>query len=163
MGAGKSTVGRLVADVMNWRFVDLDEMIERRAGATIAEIFERDGEAAFRRLEAQALEAAAADEPAVIATGGGVMASAPNRELMARSGSTIWLAPPFEVLMERLEAAPAGVRPLLGDRADARRRYESRRRDYSRADHRLEIGRNETAAAVAVRVVQLVRGAPCAT
>src|SRR5579871_2358329 len=88
MAAGKSTVGRALAGLLNWRFIDLDSEIERAEGQTIREIFARRGEAAFRRLESETLRAilAGASRAAVIALGGGTFVQPQNPELLAAGG-----------------------------------------------------------------------------
>jgi shikimate kinase len=163
MGAGKSSVGGLLADVMKLRFVDLDHRVEQRAGESIAAIFERRGEPAFRRLETSALAEAAAESGVVVATGGGVMISAGNRELMARTGVTVWLNPDFETIARRLRDEPPGRRPLFRDPARAEALFRQRLPAYGSADLRVDILADEQPAAVAARVADRLLERRCAT
>jgi 3-dehydroquinate synthase len=122
-GSGKSTTGRLLAERLAWEFIDTDDAIEREAGCTIAELFAREGEAAFRQRELRALEAAAAHEPAVIATGGGAPTIPAARPILG-SGFVVWLAVSPEIAARRILAAPHGSeRPLLA--GDPRARLEA--------------------------------------
>src|SRR4051794_6921672 len=92
MGSGKTTVGRMVAARLGRRFLDSDEQVEAATGRTVREIFESDGEAAYRVLESKALcEALASRPPAVIAAAGGTVLSADNRAAMRASGEVVWL------------------------------------------------------------------------
>ena len=106
MGAGKSTVGRLLSQILNLEFVDLDTEIEMLAGRHIAGIFEDLGEQEFRDLERKCLEAS--PENAIIATGGGCFIF--NTDWMLANGTTVYLKVPFEVLASRIGADPS--RPL---------------------------------------------------
>jgi shikimate kinase len=115
-GSGKSTVGPELARRLGVPFVELDAEIERAAGATIREIFERDGEARFRELEAQALTDAAARDPSVVSCGGGVVLEPANRILLRATGEVVFLSVPIEVLRERVR--PAADRPLIRDPGD---------------------------------------------
>lgn len=118
-GSGKTSAGRLVADALGWTFVDTDALVEERAGRTIVRIFAEDGEAAFRALEARALDDAAGMERVVIATGGGMVESEANRDRMRAAGWRVTLAVSPTVALARLSAPgeAEGVerreRPLL--------------------------------------------------
>jgi shikimate kinase len=152
MGSGKTTVGRLLAQQLAWRFVDLDERIEKQAGLRITEIFQRLGEPAFRELEraelARALgEAAASAMPAVLALGGGTFAQAENLEMLRaacspagapRAGCVIWLDCPFELLLSR--CVTMDDRPLFRDEISFRKLYDARLPFYRHADLRVEGG-----------------------
>jgi shikimate kinase len=114
MGAGKSTVGRLVADKLDWRYVDSDTEVERSTGLTVPELFARDGEEAFRAAESDALERACADtEPTVVSVAGGAVLREANRSLLAASGTVIWLRAPVSLLARRV--GDGAGRPLLDD------------------------------------------------
>ena len=112
-GAGKSVVGRAAAALLGWSFVDVDAEVVRRTGKPVSAVFAEEGEAAFRRLEAEALSEACSRGPAVIATGGGAIADAANRELMLRSGVVVCLEARTDTILERLAADGTEVRPLL--------------------------------------------------
>jgi shikimate kinase len=130
MASGKTTVGRIVAERLGWGYLDSDEQVCERTGRSVREIFEEDGEAAFRKEERLALEAAVADDqPRVISVAGGAVLDLANRTLLRRAGTVAWLRAAPEVLAERVEASGQGHRPLLGDdptgnlrRLDAERR-----------------------------------------
>ena len=157
MGAGKTAVGRRLAQRLGLPFLDLDREIETRAGRSIPELFRERGEAAFRTLEADALTAASRGERRVIATGGGIVERASNRETMRRSGRVLWLDVPFDTLLRRL-AGGAADRPLFRDPDQARRLYESRLDAYRRCDLRIEVGPEDVADAVAERVERQLDG-----
>jgi shikimate kinase len=111
---GKSTVARLVAQRSGWMAVDIDELIVARTGRTIPDIFERDGEVAFRDLEAAALAEALAGERRVVATGGGAVLRQDNRALMKARGWVVLLEARPETILARLQVAAASEpRPLL--------------------------------------------------
>ena len=110
MGAGKSTVGPALARRLELPFVDLDAEIERASGLSIPEIFEAQGEAAFRALEAEALDRMAGTER-VVAIGGGALTQPGVRERVAAAGTVVYLRAAPETLLERI-GDPEG-RPLL--------------------------------------------------
>jgi shikimate kinase len=119
-GAGKSSVGRALADGTGWPLRDTDALIVAAAGRTIAEIFAAEGEPHFRELEAAALEEALAGGPAIVATGGGAVLREANRALLRERARCIWLDAATATLVARL-GAHAERRPLLADPSPAER------------------------------------------
>jgi shikimate kinase len=123
MGAGKTTVGRLLADRLGWRYADSDDAVERRTGRTVRELFEAGGEGAFRPLETEALyETVAGEGPMVVAVAGGAVLDPANRALLRRSGTVVWLRASPATLARRVAddvAAPHGHRPLLEEDPEA--------------------------------------------
>ena len=112
MGAGKSTVGRLLGDRMRRPFLDSDELIEAETGRTVAQIFADDGEAAFRAIETDVLtQMLDRDEAAVIAAAGGAVLDAANRAHMRARGTVVWLRVDASLLTERVKSGDH--RPLL--------------------------------------------------
>ncbi len=128
MGSGKSTVARVLSERLGRRVIDSDAVIEARTGRTVRQIFETDGEPAFRVLETAALvDALAEPEPAVIAAAGGVVLRDENREALKRSGArVVWLAADPAVLVDRVRAG--GHRPALDQdpAGTLRRMHETR-------------------------------------
>ena len=114
MASGKTTVGALLAARLGWTHVDLDREIERRAGRTVPEIFERDGEAAFRRLEAEVTPDALAAPNRVVTPGGGWVTNPALFRLLPPATLTVHLAVTPEEVVRRLRADPGATeRPLL--------------------------------------------------
>jgi shikimate kinase len=112
MGAGKSTVGRLVAARLGWEFVDTDAEIERATGATVAAVFAERGEAAFRAEERAALEAVTRrDAPTVVSVGGGGVLDERNCARMRAGRAVVWLRASPATLAERVDGGEQ--RPLL--------------------------------------------------
>jgi shikimate kinase len=111
MGAGKTTVGRMLARRLKLRFVDSDQEIEARCGVKIPVIFEIEGEAGFRAREAQAIAELTGLDGIVLATGGGVVLAPENRRLLAERGTVVYLRATPEHLYERVRQDRN--RPLL--------------------------------------------------
>jgi shikimate kinase len=133
MGAGKSTVGRLLAARLNWSFLDLDAHLESRTNATIPQLFERHGEAHFRRLESSALASALGQNNTVLALGGGTPEELTNRLLLEQTPATftIFLDAPFPTLFDRCMLQDI-ARPVLEDPAAAQLRFTRRHPHYRR-------------------------------
>ena len=112
MGAGKSAVGRALAAKLDMECIDLDSLIEEMAGRPIAGIFARDGEPAFRRMEAEICEHVANREHAVIACGGGIVLEQNNIYLLRKSSFIVYLAAEPAILLQRILNSPE-KRPLL--------------------------------------------------
>lgn len=137
MAAGKTSVGRALADLLGWRFLDVDNEIERRAGRTIPEIFRSDGEAAFRALEAEVAARLVERREVVVAMGGGWL----DVDGLPEETLTVWLRISPEEAVRRASAAEAAERPMLGggDPLErARRLLAAREPAYRRAALRLE-------------------------
>ncbi len=112
MGAGKTSVGRRLAESLHWPFVDLDHAIEERSGASIALTFEIEGEAGFRRREAEMLAEMVRRRGIVLSTGGGAVLAPRNRELLAANGFVVWLDADVDAQLVRLQHDRK--RPLIG-------------------------------------------------
>lgn len=116
MGAGKSSVGRLAAQMLGWAFVDMDSEVERRTGRTVAEIFATDGEAAFREVERLVAGELLSASRVVLASGGGWAASADWREATPAGTHSVWLDVSVDEAIRRASTQP-GTRPLMEERS----------------------------------------------
>lgn len=136
MAAGKSTVGRHLAERLGWSFFDIDHEIEAAEKTAIASIFDSRGEAEFRRIEREILRQHVhwieRGRPAVLALGGGAFVDPQNRELLADNGITVWLDCPFETVKRRVEQA--SHRPLARDPEHFAALYTARLQCYRLAD-----------------------------
>lgn len=151
-GSGKSTVGPLLADRLQLPFFDSDVEVERRAGMTIAQLFDAGGEAAFRAEERRVMIELASGPPAVVAAGGGAILDLRTRALLIERCTVVWLKADMETLARRLGTCPN--RPLLrgGDPLQLlRRMLEEREPLYAEAPIHVPSAREpprETAARV---------------
>ena len=158
MGSGKTSTGRPLAERLGYGFVDADAVVEQAAGCSIPEIFERDGEAGFRSLESQVLNAISQRHSLVVATGGGVVTMPENWGLL-HSGIVIWLDVVPDQLLQRLKA-DSTVRPLLQNddpEAALNALLNERRPLYAEADLTVVIN-EETPETVADGILQLLPG-----
>lgn len=116
-GSGKTSVGRVLADLLRCPFVDTDEIVVQQAAATIAEIFAREGQAGFRNREREAIARAVANQDQVISVGGGAVESAENREMLSAYGTVVWLRGGADVLWRRInqDAESDANRPNLAE------------------------------------------------
>ena len=133
MGAGKTTVGTALAAITNLPFIDVDSLLEKDFGCTIAEFFTTHGEAAFRKRETEMLSSVTKRGGQIIATGGGLPVSPQNRAIMRKSGPVVLLDLPFETIAKRLEQNAAS-RPNWKSRDDAQKLFDSRQSAYHDCD-----------------------------
>lgn len=142
MGAGKTSVGRLLAQRHGWRFVDLDDQIVARTGKSVADIFREHGEEHFRSLETEALRlllnALFDGDPTVVALGGGAFVQRSNQDLLSQAGvRVVFLDAPLDELQNRLGQSDP-TRPLTADFEHFRHLYDERQPEYRRAPHRVQ-------------------------
>ncbi|MBM7636768.1 shikimate kinase [Streptococcus saliviloxodontae] len=130
MGSGKSTIAKL----LDPNYIDMDAVITDRIGMSIADFFDKEGEPAFRQIESQVL-AELANSDAVISTGGGVVVTEANRQILASNDQTIYLKADFETLCNRIEGDQVNVRPLFvnNSRADFKAIFDGRQTWYEQA------------------------------
>lgn len=139
MGAGKTTVARVLGKRLDWQVEDIDARIEKAERRSIQAIFRADGEPYFRAREREALLTLLPERDAVVASGGGTFEDASNRELMLRDGAVVWLDAPFETILQRIPVD--GRRPLAADRLGMEQLYNQRLTAYSQAHLRVDAGR----------------------
>jgi shikimate kinase len=158
MGAGKSSVGMGLAVALNWRFVDLDRVIEEEQGRTIREIFAAAGEAGFRQAETTALHRLSGAEQTVLAVGGGAPVQPANRAFF-RDWTTFYLTAPLAELRDR--TGRPGARPLLDlPPAQLRALYQQREPIYQSLGIRIDTTRRPVGAIVAAILERLRRPTP---
>jgi len=164
MGAGKTAVGQLLADRLDFGFVDLDEVLVEKLGMSIRECFDRFGEQRFRATEHQALVETSELERIVIATGGGAFCSQPNRDVMhSNGGRSVFLDIPWPALADRL-GGDQTARPVLRTLDEAERLYQERRAHYRQATVTVPLTGLEPPVEVAAMIQTLVSPeVPCGT
>lgn len=139
MGAGKTTVAAALGRRIGWRTEDVDDRIEARERRTVADIFAREGEPYFRRVERQVLHELLPERGVIIATGGGTFVDPENRALMLSDGAVAWLDAPITSVIERIPAD--GRRPLASDLGQLEQLYLRRRLAYADAHVRIDSAR----------------------
>ena len=159
MGSGKSTVGKIISDELFLNFFDTDEEIENRTGASIDWIFDLEGEEGFRKRESCILGEMVQKNSVVLSTGGGIILSENNRELLSSRGTVFYLATPISVQVER--TAKDKDRPLLknGDPGQILKELHEKRKDLyeSVSDHIVET-EDKSSQEVASEIINLVKG-----
>ncbi len=158
MGSGKSTVGKIISDELFLSFLDTDEEIETRTGASIDWIFDLEGEDGFRKRESSILQDMAKRNSIVLSTGGGIILSEENRELLSSRGTVFYLATPISVQLER--TAKDKDRPLLknGDPEKILTKLQKDRESLYEAvaDHVVNT-ENKSSQEVASEIIKLVK------
>ena len=156
-GSGKTTVGRCLARFLYLDFIDTDHLIEERTGVSISHIFEIEGESGFRRRETRLLEEVSDRTQTVISTGGGIILSDTNRQIMRQHGQVVYLRASLEILWLRLKNCQN--RPLL-QTADPRARIAELMKEreplyIAQADLIVEVT-SDTANRTARKIAQLI-------
>ncbi len=157
MGARKSTVGKVLAQKLNYSFLDTDNLIEQAAGKSIPAIFAEDGEEKFRDLEQQVLSQVSAYTRLVVATGGGIVLRSLNWSHL-HDGIVVWIDVPVDILYDRLSQS-SGSRPLLqtADPLQRLRDLDEQRRDrYAQADVSIVVTIDETPEQVSDRLLTMI-------
>ncbi|HEX7315245.1 MAG TPA: shikimate kinase [Pyrinomonadaceae bacterium] len=156
MGAGKTTVGRALANLLGETFIDLDDAVRELEGRGPRELIDEEGEDFFREAETRALRhVLERGEARVVATGGGAWTLARNRALVAEHGClSVWLDAPFELCLRRIEDEGArDSRPFARDAARAHALYEQRLAAYRLADLRVPVAHESGADELAAEIV----------
>ena len=157
MGAGKSTIGPLLANALGYSFLDTDSTIEQLVGQSVTEIFQAVGEPEFRQIETQVLAEVSAHLRLVVATGGGIAIERENWHHL-HQGLVIWLDPAIDLLVERLEGDT--TRPILATTGDLQSQLTTilaaRRHRYAAADLQIEIQQNTSSTAIVDRILTAI-------
>ncbi|KAM3115199.1 shikimate kinase [Phormidesmis sp. 146-33] len=157
MGVGKTTIGRLLADQLDYQFFDVDAVIEQASGQSISQIFAESGEAAFRQLETNVLAELAPYTRLAIATGGGIVLKPENWGYL-RHGVIVWLDLPLDELYNRLQHDRS--RPLLQSSETLKARLNTltaqRQSLYAQADVKITAQANESPTEVSSRVMEAI-------
>ncbi len=131
MGAGKTTVGRVLARQLGWFFVDLDDEIERAEGRSVADVFRESGQPYFRELESRLLRKVSRSATRVVALGGGVYADPDNRAYVEAKGLSVYLETALESIQARVD--DDGGRPLFSGSSQVAELYQERLPSYRMA------------------------------
>ncbi len=157
MGSGKSSTGPILAEILKYKYIDLDELIEKLTKKTIDKIFNEEGEEYFRDLENQCLQEIIKLPSVVVSTGGGVVLKKENWGIL-RQGIIVWLDINKEIVLSRLNQSKDNYRPLL--KGNIGIKYEeifaTRKDIYSQADLRVEIF-NEDVENVAENIIKALK------
>jgi len=161
MGSGKTAVGRAVALKLNAPFLDSDAEIEAAANLSVPEIFQRDGEAFFRKRETEVIRRLLIQHSGILSTGGGAYLAQVNRESISEKGVALWLDAPLDLLWNRVRVRD--TRPLLrtaNPRATLAEIYAVRTPIYEQAELRVPCGHDVSIDAMAERVIDTLLTRP---
>jgi shikimate kinase len=138
MGVGKTTVGRALAQKLQYQFIDLDDLIQSATGKTVAEIFAEYGEAYFRKRETEMIQSCKELEKTIVALGGGAYISPENQKIIQGLGQAIWLDCPLDVIISRINFD--GSRPLARGEGELAELLSRRSSAYAQADYHIRVG-----------------------
>ncbi len=157
MASGKTEISKAIASISKYALIDTDDMIVKKAGITINEIFAKYGEEYFRGLESENVKEAAKGDNMVISTGGGVVLRSANIDELRKTGVIFNLAPDFSVIKDRLEAA-AATRPLLKNQSidEVRKRFDERRPFYDNCDYKIKVVNGRTPKSYAMEILGIM-------
>ncbi|MBU1936257.1 shikimate kinase [bacterium] len=162
MGAGKSTIGKALAQKLGIQFVDLDRTIEAATSMSVREIFKQKGEDYFRDIESKTLRKTADSVPSVIALGGGALSRIENLKFIKETGRSIYLRAPVNILIANLRER--SERPLIAEepteealKTKLEALLQKRRENYEACDFVLDINRDMSVDDIANRIVELLR------
>lgn len=158
MASGKSTLARALAERLQWRSEDVDELIEARERRTITEIFTRQGEPYFRAAEREILAILQPMRQVVVATGGGTFADAENRQRINMDGVSVWLDVPLPDLIPRIPLD--GRRPLAANRTQLEQLYAARLDGYRQAHVRVVALARTPVSALVEQVIDTLQHRP---
>ncbi len=162
-GAGKSTIGKLLANKLSYPFVDLDDVIKFETRKSIEDIFETEGEDKFRKLESDFLQKVASIDRRVIATGGGTPCYYDGMDFIKKSGVSIFLYTPVELVTERLFGSGSSQRPMLKGKSKEElhkfllKKFNERLPIYAQSDFSIDTNLGETPEKVASMLFVLVK------
>lgn len=156
MASGKTVISEAIAQISRYTVIDTDEMIVKKAGMSVNEIFSRFGEEHFRELEHGAVREAASMENAVISTGGGAVLNKENIDVLRKTGIIFNLAPEFNVIEARLEEARK-TRPLLQQDSieEIKKRFENRKPFYDNCDFKIKVVNGRTPRSYAMEILKI--------
>ncbi len=155
MASGKTLISRAISQISHYKAVDTDEMIMKKAGMSVNEIFAKYGEERFRALERDAIREAAAMDNAVISTGGGAVLDKRNIDALRETGIIFNLNPDFSVIEERLEEAKR-TRPLLQQDSieNIKKRFDARKPFYDNCDFSVAVINGRTPRSYAMEILK---------
>jgi shikimate kinase len=146
IGCGKSTIGRMLAEEIGWRFADVDDDIEAQQRRSISQIFSSAGEEEFRRIEHEAIakrvRSVRCGLPLVMSLGGGAFTRQENVELLTENGVTVWIDTAWPIVRNRVSGCD--FRPLAKDPVKFEQLFHARRESYAKAEFRVELNEDNS-------------------
>lgn len=157
MASGKTTVGKALAELLGYRFIDTDKAIEEKHKMTVNDIFKNYGEKYFRQLETNALCELSDNNNCVISVGGGTVLKSENIDILRKNGKIINLAPNFEIIAERISEA-SKTRPLMNGKSieEIKNLFHFRQPYYDNCDIKLKITEAMSAEECAKKIIELI-------